>query len=47
LSGARKSGTPDQVRGDEGVGRMKPINPVPYIAMLILVLGMIYLFYGR
>jgi len=26
---------------------MKPINPVPYIAMLILVLGMIYLFYGR
>jgi len=26
---------------------MKPINPLPYIAMLILVLGMVYLFYGR
>lgn len=26
---------------------VKPINPVPYIAMLVLVLGMIYLFYGR
>jgi len=26
---------------------MKPINPFPYIAMLIVVLGMVYLLYGR
>jgi hypothetical protein len=36
---------PRQARHD--VEAMKPINPFPYIAMLILVLGMIYLFYGR
>jgi hypothetical protein len=36
---------PGQARHDGSV--VKPINPVPLIAMLILVLAMLYFLYGR